>query len=392
MTTSSKLLIYTGAPLAKSLQWQEEHLIAPLQLSFSDVHPERHPMTPSSLDQTPNWRSLPLDRPHLPTGLTQATNPDFRSVLPSQDIQNHHLPPSTSQSESHLDETSHVSISENITDEDEKSHYYEHSFAIHEDILSSQVLPPSTTTPSSQSESSTSFLSTSYASSDAESTNYSITSTSPAPHHVLLNRIAITDLKDLPSAQYLRRIEPQTMTVNVLVGVIAVPAPRAIRTRRGNRLVELVEMIVGDETKAGMGVNIWLPHDAPTHPREKANEALLKADLEGLRPTDIVLMRNVALTSFRDRVYGQSLRRGMTKIELIHRLHVGSGDDTRGFFGAKGLERAEGRGAEKLKRVRGWCLDFVGGGGRATEDERGRGKAGREVGGKGRGELPADTQ
>ncbi|KAL8636093.1 MAG: hypothetical protein Q9228_006474 [Teloschistes exilis] len=398
MSTSSKLLIYTGAPLSKSLQWQEEHLVAPLQPSFSDIYPDHHPIVSSSLDQTPNWRSLPLYKPHLPTGLTQATNPDFRPAFPSQNIQNDDVPPSTRQSESHIDETSYADISENYTDEDEESQYYEHSFAIHEDIPSSQVLPPSTATPPSQSQSSTSFISTSYGSSDIESTSYSILSTTLVPHDDPLNRIAVTDLKDLPNAQYLRRIEPQTMTVNLLVGLIAIPAPRIIRTRRDNSVVELVEMIVGDETKAGVGVNIWLPHsNAQAHPREKANDAL-RGQVEGLRPTDIVLMRNVALTSFRDRVYGQSLRRGMTKIELVHRLNVMGGNDSKGLFGAKELERAEGKGAEKVKRVRGWCLDFVGGGrsdgggGNAIEDQRKETKVGREFGGKRRGELPADSQ
>ncbi|KAI4205017.1 MAG: hypothetical protein LQ350_000644 [Teloschistes chrysophthalmus] len=274
MSTSSQILIYTGAPLSKSLQWQEEDLIAPLQPPFSDIYPVHHPIVSSSLDQTPNWRSLPLYKPHLPTGLTQATNPDFRLAFPSQNVQHDNVPPSTRQSESHIDETSYASISDNLTDEDERSQYYEHSLAIHEEIPSSQVLPPSTATPLSQSQSSTSFLSTSYGSSDVESTNYSILSTSLVPHDDPLNRIAITDLKDLPSARYLRRIEPQTMTVNLLVGLIAIPAPRIIRTRRGNRVVELVEMIVGDETKAGVGVNVWLPHDAHPHPREKANDAL----------------------------------------------------------------------------------------------------------------------
>ncbi|KAL8689158.1 MAG: hypothetical protein Q9218_005108 [Villophora microphyllina] len=406
MSTASKTVIYTGAPQSKLLQWDEDHLTALLQPSFSNNVSNRHFTASSTTEQGPNWRYLPPNRSHLPTGLTQATNPDFRPLSPTQKSQNHDLPPSSALSESRSHETTYASLSEDLDDEEARSQYYEHSFAIHEDVPSSQVLPPSTAAlPSqTQSQAESSFLSTSYASSDADSTNYSILSTNLAPHHDVLDRIAITDLKDLPNAAYLRNIEPQTMTVNLLVGIISIPAPRIIRTRRGNRTVELIEMIVGDETKAGVGINVWLSHHTHSHIRPPHREAQtmvqleLEKQMEGLRPQDVVLMKNVALTSFRGRVYGQSLRRGMTKMELLYRINGVDGDEPRGLFGLRELERAEGMGVEKVRRVREWCLHFVGGvrngghGARGVEEKGEEGRVGR-VAGRGRGdELPADTQ
>ena len=87
--------------------------------------------------------------------------------------------------------------------------------------------------------------------------------------------------------------------------------------------------------------------------------------MEELRARDVVLVRNVALAAFRGRVYGQSLRRGVTRVELIWR----GGDG-----GRRGWE-----GVEKARRVREWVLGFVGDGGRGK-------------GGDGGMQLPADTQ
>ncbi|KAL9008995.1 MAG: hypothetical protein Q9180_009445 [Flavoplaca navasiana] len=169
------------------------------------------------------------------------------------------------------------------------------------------------------------------------------------------------------------------MTVNLLLGIIAMPPPRTIITRKDARTISLLELTVGDETKAGFGINIWLP--APFS-YLKPGEVDLRAEMEKLRVRDVVLMRNVALTSFRGRVYGQSLRRGMTRVELLYRF--GGEGAERGV--AAGMERelnGEGGGAvaEKVRRVREWVLGFVSGG-----DGKRKGKGDKDV------QLPPDTQ
>ena len=94
-------------------------------------------------------------------------------------------------------------------------------------------------------------------------------------------------------------------------------------------------------------------------------EADLRVMMEGLRVRDVVLVRNVALAAFRGRVYGQSLRRGVTRVDLVWR--------------GGGVERRGWEGVEKVRRVREWVLGFVGGGGDGGGRERGV-------------QLPADTQ
>lgn len=152
-------------------------------------------------------------------------------------------------------------------------------------------------------------------------------------------------------------------------------------------------MIVGDETRAGFGVNVWLAgssHVACQNLRQhqKDRQRHLEAEIQDLRPRDIILMRNIALTSFRGKVYGQSLRRGMTGVELVWRGVVDE-EDRRGWFSDERNTDGdgEGKGLEKIRRVKGWVLEFVGGGGNGNG-----GVKGGKGGGRGLRELPNDTQ
>ncbi|KAL8968378.1 MAG: hypothetical protein Q9197_004920 [Variospora fuerteventurae] len=382
----TKIVIYTGAPFVRSLNWTEDDLTVPLQPCFSDDNPSRPPL---DIPNRPQWRSLPLEHTHLPTGLTQATNPDF-------------VPNSTE----NPDETSFLSTTDLASSqgsdipaskEDESeilTQYYEHSFAVHENLPSSQILPASSSSPVSSSSPDSSF---------SASINDSTTAATAAAADTLQRQFflsaffatAPTDLSSVPTAAYLHSITPQTMTLNLLIGIIAIPPPRIITMRRGkSRTVDLVEMIVGDDTRAGFGVNIWLSSSSsssnrPGQQQQQDKHALqLKEQMRDLRPRDVVLMRNVALTSFRGKVYGQSLRRGMTGVELVWRS-VLDARDRQGLFEGWEVEEGDG-GMEKVRRVREWVLRFVGGGGGGGcgVGDRARG----EGGGAGRRMLPADTQ
>lgn len=167
----------------------------------------------------------------------------------------------------------------------------------------------------------------------------------------------LTDLNDIPNAKYLRSIQPQTKTVDIIVGIITVSPPREITTRRGGH-VDLVELLVGDETKSGFGVNFWLGGSGRSN---NIGKDTLRNILSNLRPQDIVLLKNVALSSFRDVVYGQSLRWDMTKVHLLYRNRVDK-KDTGGCYTADDLcpEYDLSTPISKVRRVKEWVLHFVG--------------------------------
>lgn len=140
--------------------------------------------------------------------------------------------------------------------------------------------------------------------------------------------------------------------------------------------MELMEVLAGDETRSGFAVNFWL---------FPSSQSAMRAVLEGLRPQDIVLMRNVALSSFNGKVYGQSLRRDMTKVHLLYRNRADK-DDTGGCYGGSELDRGGNPQLEKTRKVKEWVLRFVGGSkGRGLGTKKGRIEQVREV-------LPPDTQ
>ncbi|APA07904.1 hypothetical protein sscle_03g026740 [Sclerotinia sclerotiorum 1980 UF-70] len=388
-----KIIFFAGAPSCNSLDWDESKLLSDFTEPF--IHflhlPRSYPnsaprnntsvlesSTPSNFG--PDWRELPLDRKHLTTGVSQdhafheypfypgtaAHALDFFSTTTFlSQSQNY------SQSQS-LNYDTHLSTNnenENLDQEpvDEIiSHFYEHSYAIH-DIPSSQIAPHDSFI-SSNSDAGTSF-STSNSLYDSQSVfpqsegeNVQI----PVAGHV-------TNLKDLPHAQYLSSIHPQTMTINLIVGIISISEPKAIATRKGGE-VSLVEILVGDDTKSGFSINFWLSG--------KGKEDV-KEILANLRVQDIVLVKNVALGSFRGKVHGQSLRKDMTKIWLLYREKIDRSD----VGGCYGKRELEGREMDvqlgKVKRVRDWVVCFVG------VAAASRGKRGVK---RRREELPPDSQ
>ena len=175
----------------------------------------------------------------------------------------------------------------------------------------------------------------------------------------------LNNVKDIPTAAYLQSIQPQTMTVNLIVGIMRLPQPRTISVGRRwgrEREMQLLEMLVGDDTRAGFEITIWL-----SDPKQKGtsggakHQSTLESQVQKLRLRDIVLLRNLALRSYRGRVHGESLRRDVTKVELLYRRKIDAADYG-GLFSSKHL--TESAGTEpvmaKTKRVRQWLMDFVG--------------------------------
>ncbi|CZS98952.1 hypothetical protein WAI453_008452 [Rhynchosporium graminicola] len=342
------LIFFTGAPSAKSLDWDQDELLNTFIDPVADFIGLKADLT-SAPSSRPQWRSLPLDRVHLTTGLTQpesfgqhqlfsgysqsykAGETSFftTSQISSEFSQSQQLPAASFPA-------TQASISQVL------SQFYEESYARHEDVPSSQIAPASEG-PSTFTSDEFSFNSASFDSLYQQS--------EPKKEVPIVGHL--TNLKDLPKAPYLASIQPQTMTVNLIVGIISMPQPRAIKTRRGAD-VSLVEVLVGDETRSGFSVNFWLSASQP-------GEGGMKSVLEGLRPQDVVLIRNVALNSFRGKVYGQSLRKEMTKVYLLYRNRVDK-TDVGGLYRAAELVPLQGMHpqVEKTRRVREWVLKFVG--------------------------------
>ncbi|KAI4175691.1 MAG: hypothetical protein LQ346_008028 [Caloplaca aetnensis] len=368
-----RIIVYTGAPVYESLSWDEDQLTTFLLPCFTEAQKSQPYL---SIDVDPKWRSLPFEQMHLPTGFTQATNPDF---VPE---------PTNNEGETSFLSTTDLSLGQLSEDGDIQSsgdagsdivsQYYEHSFAVHDDLPSSQILPAASPPPSSSS-----FF-------DSES-SFNDSTVDDLQRHASVSRFhstSITSLSSIPTASYLHSINPQTMTVNLLVGVISIPPARTLTTRKDNQIVDLIEMIVGDDVKAGFGVNVWLPRQESHATRPLSKQTLaLEEQMRDLRPRDVVLMRNVALASFKGRVYGQSLRKGMTSVELVWRGVIDDADRP-GLFEGWEVESGGEAGMEKVKRVREWVLQFVGGGGRnaAMKEEMGGGRR------TGKTDLPDDTQ
>ncbi|KAM0806214.1 hypothetical protein BDR22DRAFT_883937 [Usnea florida] len=349
-----KVIFLTGAPLPNSLQWTEEELCAPPQPGFVERNPIESTRTSLHDSKAPSWRSVPLERPHLPTGLTQISQEDLK-------FEDHGFPAGEtaffsptelsfiSDPSEYPSEQSQVSSS---AKEDLYTQYYEQSFAIHETIHSSHIFGAESLDESFTTEP------------EDFSTAFSTTSPSHPADQLALSRLTsshLSELKDMPNAAYLQSITPQTMTVNLVVGVISISQPRTIKTRKGGHSIELVEMLVGDDTKAGFGTNIWLPPSPETN-HSGIQDGDLRTQTLKLRPQDVILARNVALSSFRAKVYGQSLRRGMTTLDLLYR-NVLDGHDAPGAYRAGELEHGavDEPQVRKVRDVKDWVMRFVGG-------------------------------
>jgi hypothetical protein len=178
------------------------------------------------------------------------------------------------------------------------------------------------------------------------------------------------------------------MTVTLVVSILEIRPAVTVRTRRTRSEMNIIEFLIGDDTKAGFGFNLWLPasatgaanaelwsHQAQASRAQHKPAATTSAPFNSLavalallREQDIIVARNVALSAFRGRVYGQSLGRGVTRLELLHRPRPApssrkGGRRDHGYFQPSELDRATEAGdalACKVRRVRDWQLQFLG--------------------------------
>ncbi|KAJ9199014.1 hypothetical protein DTO021D3_7090 [Paecilomyces variotii] len=374
----TKSIFLMGAPLPENLVWDEEGLLnAPIP-PFSGENISDGKMHAASATHSVRWRVLQGSRRASETTADPLRGSEEALFLTPRDLNN-----VVSVEDPAFGGCGGTSSAD---DPDVLSKFYNHSFTIYE--TSAAALPAESTDWESSGDSVQTSSTGISARTHAGQGGPLVGSFPPI-------RGTISDLKDIPNAAYLHSIVPQTMTVNLVVGVIAVYPRRRVLTR-WQRELDIVELIVGDNTKAGFGVTIWLPPAEQTTKETNSERGAgggIRADalgqaVAGLRPRDIVLLRTVGLSSFRERVYGQSLRHGLTQIDLLYRQPVDLSDPP-GIYTSRAIDAASADDlrTQKVRRVRDWIRNFVGSG----PDEAG-GDPGMCGASNRRPLLPPDTQ
>ncbi|KAJ9659861.1 hypothetical protein H2198_002930 [Neophaeococcomyces mojaviensis] len=366
----TRTIILAGAPESNSLDWNEKSLL-PIQ-HIENIYTAKSDV--SSKPEIPKWRKLEMEklkmRPLLPKLDISLPSKDVdmgapaefleTTELASQDLAQELTGSDVSAEDSRPSQESYEPETEALAE------FYDHSFSIHEAIPSSQITGSTQCTPGTPIyESNDEMFSEQPATPGGIIRTSSQRRLSQAPRPKQL-----TNLGEIPGANYLKSISPQTKTVNLIVGLISIAPSRIVTTGMGwgkPRQVELVELLVGDETKIGFSITMWLPREMHVNWKDGAQEkpegsrSILRRSLKAVRPRDVVLIQNVALSEFRGKVHGQSLRGDVTKIDTLFRKKVDN-DDQAGCYTAQNLKMATGRDAQimKVKRVRDWMVEFVG--------------------------------
>ena len=371
----------TGAPLSKSLNWTEESLCCPLQNCFQDHERIESTIAPTSAAR-PAWRVLPLEAKHLPSGLTQPVQTGEAAEWETQGI-NEETSFLTMTDVSMLSDLSEEPSSQDVgasgsNPDDTLTQFYEYSYALHEEQPTADVICLDSNTNMTQ-FSLAAFAGGARIAEMAEQLPQQVAQAKP-------RSLNTTSLRNIPSASVIRGLGTSTMSVDLVVGVLAISQPRSIKTRKYGRLVELVEMTVADDSKAGFGITIWLPV-LKERSSKTIQEDHLRSSVATLRPQDIILARNVALESFKGKVYGQSLRKGITKLDLLYRNLVDAQDEPGAYSWDELNAVSDDPRLVRVKMVHDWVMSFVGVGHRPLGSKK-KDRTAKES----RPQLPADTQ
>ena len=379
----AQMIWLTGAPLSKSLDWTEESLCCPLQHCFQDHRRTESTIAPTSAAR-PAWRVLPFEAMHLPSGLTQLIQTGEAAEQETQGI-NEETSFLTVTDVSMLSDLSEELSSQDVQSSgsnpnDTLTQFYEYSYALHEEQPTADVIcldPHNDMTQLSLAA----FFGTDKMAETDDQLPQQVAQAKP-------RSLNTTSLGNIPNASMIRGLGTSTMSVDLVVGVLAISPPRSIKTRKYGRLVELVEITVADDTKAGFGITIWLPVS-----KERSSKAIqedrLRSSVATLRPQDIILARNVALESFKGKVYGQSLRKGITKLDLLYRNLVDAQDEPGAYSWEELNAVPDDPQLVKVRKVHDWVMSFVGAGHRPLGSDT---KRTNRFAKQSRPQLPADTQ
>lgn len=156
----------------------------------------------------------------------------------------------------------------------------------------------------------------------------------------------VTPLACIPPPDLVSTFSTASVTVNLIVGIISIMPALNVPTRWGTRKV--VELAVGDNTKAGFSITFWLTDSYRTM-------------VAPLRCQDVVLIRNVALAPFNNTVRGSSLRGNLTKVHLLFRNQC-SHVDIRGCYHLADMTSSRPAQSQLkiARRVWSWVFNFAG--------------------------------
>lgn len=361
MAGPKRCIFLTGAPDDHALDWAENRLLVDFQAPVRRfLEPARFrstgSSTPTATATKAKWRALSSDRLNLRE--RQPSSPGARApeLL-----------------DRHDDDAA-------LADRPEHFQWLEHSLAHLDSLESSQPIPTAARADADDDTDptlTTTFIS--LAGTDStdlmttrDTTSFPSNEESSNPLHVEIKG-TITDLKSLPSADHVSRIHPQTMTVHLLVGIITISPSRTVRLRRKNIEMELVEILVGDDTRAGFSITFWLSAlESQAKPTDD-----MRGVLSELRAGDVVMLQNIALSTFRGNVYGQSLSRrfarNRTSVAVLRSRYRGSLPPIL---------------MSKFDKVREWTSNFVGIARRPSPAAAGDGAGSRK---RKISELPPDT-
>lgn len=342
------LVILAGAPRVHELSWDEDTLNMNLQNPIKRFLGEQEVTTSpqlsqlSTIDQLPRWRSVTFDLPEL----TMQDDAD-------EGVQ-------------HVARFLYYEDDTSLTNavSQERLRFLEDSLAFINELESATLASSDDNTllSSTSSIATTSFNATTNTSFSASSA--SKLAMTLVPEFDLAKEV--TDLKQIPNAEFIAGINPQTVTVNVLAAVILIAPVRTVKLRKrpGNEM-DIVELLLGDETRAGFTVSFWLvPAESQQEPPDDLRETL-----KTLKLGDIVFIQHVALYVWKDCVYGQSLSRKFTRNST-------SLDVVNNGLNLPTATRA------KVDRIQGWKVNFLGS----------RSKRSKTLVSDGEYELPPDTQ
>jgi hypothetical protein len=117
--------------------------------------------------------------------------------------------------------------------------------------------------------------------------------------------------------------------------------------------MDLYEITVADDTKSGFKVTFWIRPLGDSNEQSRRQQPLLQT-LQALRVGDILLLRNIALTSYRDTVHGQSLNPSIARARTtIDVLMKSTGVSARCLEGLPEIV------VEAFKRVKQWARTHV---------------------------------